>query len=122
MTNQCLSGVYTIYTRSVVLTLRHTVESACLLLQGPAFKNYAIVVKVSSMITTMGNMRCIYPNPPARTVRARAGATSVKKLGGLDAPIDLENGAVTSGPDLSVVANGMKLPNPFIIGSGPPGV
>ncbi|GAB4819468.1 hypothetical protein N2152v2_006514 [Parachlorella kessleri] len=32
-----------------------------------------------------------------------------------------DNGAVTSGPDLSVEVNGLKLPNPFVIGSGPPG-
>lgn len=31
------------------------------------------------------------------------------------------NGKVTSGPDLSVEVNGLKLPNPFVIGSGPPG-
>jgi hypothetical protein len=28
---------------------------------------------------------------------------------------------VVSGPDLSVEVNGLKLPNPFVIGSGPPG-
>jgi dihydropyrimidine dehydrogenase (NADP+) len=33
----------------------------------------------------------------------------------------LVDGAVTSGPDLSVVVNGVKFPNPFVIGSGPPG-
>ena len=27
----------------------------------------------------------------------------------------------TSGPDLSVTVNGLKFPNPFVIGSGPPG-
>jgi dihydropyrimidine dehydrogenase (NADP+) len=26
-----------------------------------------------------------------------------------------------AGPDLSVQVNGLKLPNPFVIGSGPPG-
>lgn len=31
------------------------------------------------------------------------------------------NGAVTSGPSLAVEVNGLKLPNPFVIGSGPPG-
>lgn len=35
--------------------------------------------------------------------------------------IDLVNGAVTSGPNLAVEVNGLKLPNPFVIGSGPPG-
>lgn len=39
----------------------------------------------------------------------------------LDAPIALKDGAPLSGPDLSVVVNGLKLPNPFVIGSGPPG-
>ena len=28
---------------------------------------------------------------------------------------------MTSGPDLSVVVNGIKFPNPFVTGSGPPG-
>jgi hypothetical protein len=28
---------------------------------------------------------------------------------------------VAAGPDLSVQVNGLKLPNPFVIGSGPPG-
>ena len=28
---------------------------------------------------------------------------------------------VTTGPDLSVTVDGMTLPNPFVIGSGPPG-
>lgn len=32
-----------------------------------------------------------------------------------------KNGAVTEGPDLSVTVNGLKLPNPFVIASGPPG-
>jgi len=35
--------------------------------------------------------------------------------------IELVDGKVTSGPDLSVVVDGLKLPNPFVIGSGPPG-
>jgi dihydropyrimidine dehydrogenase (NADP+) len=38
-----------------------------------------------------------------------------------DPAIKLFNGAVTEGPDLSVTVNGMKMPNPFVIGSGPPG-
>lgn len=31
------------------------------------------------------------------------------------------DGAVISGPDLSVVVNGLHFPNPFVTGSGPPG-
>eukprot|EP00271_Cylindrocystis_brebissonii_P017883 TRINITY_DN4859_c0_g1_i1.p1 TRINITY_DN4859_c0_g1~~TRINITY_DN4859_c0_g1_i1.p1 ORF type:complete len:459 (+),score=89.63 TRINITY_DN4859_c0_g1_i1:108-1484(+) len=34
---------------------------------------------------------------------------------------NLVDGAVTSGPSLSTVVNGMNFPNPFVIGSGPPG-
>lgn len=34
---------------------------------------------------------------------------------------NLVNGAVTSGPSLAVEVNGLKLPNPFVIASGPPG-
>lgn len=38
-----------------------------------------------------------------------------------DSRIELKYGRVTGGPDLSVTCNGMHLPNPFVIGSGPPG-
>lgn len=33
----------------------------------------------------------------------------------------LRHGAVVEGPDLSVTVNGLELPNPFVIASGPPG-
>jgi dihydropyrimidine dehydrogenase (NADP+) len=39
----------------------------------------------------------------------------------LDAPVALKDGAPLSGPSLSVTVNGLTLPNPFVIGSGPPG-
>lgn len=45
----------------------------------------------------------------------------MRTLGGLDEPIELVNGAVTSGPSLAVAVDGLRLPNPFVIGSGPPG-
>lgn len=51
-------------------------------------------------------------------MRVRADA---RTKGLSDPAIPLVNGAVTEGPDLSVTVNGLKLPNPFIIGSGPPG-
>uniref|UniRef100_A0A7S0R1P0 dihydropyrimidine dehydrogenase (NADP(+)) n=1 Tax=Pyramimonas obovata TaxID=1411642 RepID=A0A7S0R1P0_9CHLO len=35
--------------------------------------------------------------------------------------VKLVDGKVTSGPDLSVEVDGLKMPNPFVIGSGPPG-
>ena len=35
--------------------------------------------------------------------------------------VELKDGVPTSGPDLSVTVNGLKFPNPFVIGSGPPG-
>jgi hypothetical protein len=58
--------------------------------------------------------------------RGRVAAASSKNGSGrteglTDPAIQLVNGTVTEGPDLSVVVNGMKLPNPFVIGSGPPG-
>ena len=55
-------------------------------------------------------------------VAAAAGKNGTSRTEGLTDPaIKLVNGAVTEGPDLSVTVNGMKLPNPFVIGSGPPG-
>lgn len=39
----------------------------------------------------------------------------------LDAPIALKDGAPLTGPSLAVTVNGLTLPNPFVIGSGPPG-
>lgn len=35
--------------------------------------------------------------------------------------MDLVNGVPVSGPSLAVEVNGLSLPNPFVIGSGPPG-
>lgn len=55
-----------------------------------------------------------------RTVAVRVHADARTK-GLSDPAIALVNGAVTEGPDLSVTVNGLKLPNPFVIGSGPPG-
>ncbi|GFR47428.1 hypothetical protein Agub_g9052 [Astrephomene gubernaculifera] len=69
--------------------------------------------------------RVLHPGRAVRRVCVTRHATANNGLGssgpGLDEPIELINGRVTSGPDLSVEVNGLKLPNPFIIGSGPPG-
>jgi hypothetical protein len=35
--------------------------------------------------------------------------------------VRVQAAAGTEGPDLSVIVNGLKLPNPFVIASGPPG-
>ena len=35
--------------------------------------------------------------------------------------VELKDGVPVTGPDLSVTVNGLKFPNPFVIGSGPPG-
>lgn len=46
------------------------------------------------------------------------------RLGGgleIEPEAELKNGAVTSGPSLEVTVNGLRFPNPFVIGSGPPG-
>jgi hypothetical protein len=40
----------------------------------------------------------------------------------LNTPVALTDGKPITGPDLSVEVNGLLLPNPFVIGSGPPGV
>lgn len=56
-----------------------------------------------------------------RRVVAAAGANGARTKGLTDPAIPLVNGAVVDGPDLSVEVNGLKLPNPFVIGSGPPG-
>jgi len=56
------------------------------------------------------------PRPASRSY-LRPCASSLK-----DEPeIRLEDGAVTCGPDLSVTVNGLRFPNPFVTGSGPPG-
>lgn len=60
---------------------------------------------------------------PRVSAPAAAGSSGGNgRLAGVaDAPVELVDGAVTSGPDLSVEVNGLRLPNPFVIGSGPPG-
>jgi dihydropyrimidine dehydrogenase (NADP+) len=52
---------------------------------------------------------------------APAAAAAAGPSSHLDAPIALQDGAPLSGPSLAVTVNGLKLPNPFVIGSGPPG-
>ena len=62
-----------------------------------------------------------FTHSPTRIVRLKARSSSVKQVG-LDTPVDLQDGKPVSGPDLSINVNGMNFPNPFVIGSGPPGV
>eukprot|EP00873_Tetraselmis_striata_P013339 jgi/Tetstr1/433603/TSEL_022868.t1 len=57
---------------------------------------------------------------------ARRGALAVRNSanngnGNGAAGFELKDGAVTSGPSLAVEVDGLKMPNPFVIGSGPPG-
>jgi dihydropyrimidine dehydrogenase (NADP+) len=62
------------------------------------------------------------PAPPRRVASAASGNGTGGRMGGVTDPaVELVDGAVTSGPDLSVEVNGLRLPNPFVIGSGPPG-
>lgn len=66
--------------------------------------------------------RAVSMQHSGRVVRAGAGKNGTSRTAGLTDPaIPLVNGAVQSGPDLSVTVNGLQLPNPFVIGSGPPG-
>lgn len=69
----------------------------------------------------MKGARCTVRAPTRHVQRLVAHAGQVSRAGGLDDPIELVNGAVTSGPSLAVNSDGMKMPNPFVIGSGPPG-
>ncbi|CAM6087124.1 unnamed protein product [Calypogeia fissa] len=56
-----------------------------------------------------------------RLGRSSKGSSS-RGRGATGAPRCEGNGAgVAEGPDLSVTVNGLHLPNPFVIGSGPPG-
>ena len=56
-----------------------------------------------------------------RARNVRVFAKQVRNVGGLDEPIELSEGKVKSGPSLAVTVNGIEFPNPFVIGSGPPG-
>jgi len=65
---------------------------------------------------------CRNPVPTtARRLRHRQQAVVRNASGNGSGPIELVNGAVTSGPSLAVEVDGLKMPNPFVIGSGPPG-
>lgn len=74
---------------------------------------------------------CLRPAvlPATRTHRSGVGRSKnilvvrARQDNVLDAEpsVELVNGAVASGPSLAVEVNGLQLPNPFVIGSGPPG-
>lgn len=57
----------------------------------------------------------------APPIRKAAVITRASQSNGVVHEAVLVNGKASSGPDLSVTVNGLKLPNPFVIGSGPPG-
>lgn len=62
--------------------------------------------------------------PPGTPCRKLSIALAQRRMGGavgLEPEAALENGAPVEGPDLSVTVNGLTLPNPFVIASGPPG-
>lgn len=110
---------------SLVDQLKDAHVDQVLNLFGPVYTSYLLphlskILNWTSMATATVALNCCpAARRPSRHIRARAGST--RKVGGLDAPIELENGKATSGPDLSINVNGMQLPNPFVIGSGPPG-
>eukprot|EP00798_Chlamydomonas_sp_ICE-L_P012666 gene12666-15898_t len=71
--------------------------------------------------STRTNLRSAHHAPAIAPAKVR-GRSAISAIPADVGPaIELKNGAVTSGPDLSVTVNGLKLPNPFVIGSGPPG-
>mmetsp|Transcript_6667 Transcript_6667/g.24010 ORF Transcript_6667/g.24010 Transcript_6667/m.24010 type:complete len:440 (-) Transcript_6667:874-2193(-) len=63
--------------------------------------------------------------PPARRNAVRTFAKKPAKqkniFEGQRPWVELVDGKPVSGPDLSCVVDGVKFPNPFVIGSGPPG-
>lgn len=77
---------------------------------------YSVALRVSS------HRRAVV-NRTARQLRSplAARAQAASNGNGQSHAIELVNGAVTSGPSLAVEINGLKMPNPFVIGSGPPG-
>lgn len=61
---------------------------------------------------------------PGRSTKQLSVAYAQGRMGGavgLEPEAILKNGIPVDGPDLSVVVNGLDLPNPFVIASGPPG-
>ena len=65
------------------------------------------------------------PDAPSLHPSASASADTPDTLASPFAPRPLPgekvDGKPVSGPDLSCVVDGVKFPNPFVIGSGPPG-
>eukprot|EP00803_Ostreobium_quekettii_P003355 evm.model.scf_104.2 EVM.evm.TU.scf_104.2 scf_104:13387-17959(-) len=64
--------------------------------------------------------RSAYAAPRGGRVPLRVAA----RMGGVlkgEPEVELQAGVPVDGPDLSVTVNGLRLPNPFVIASGPPG-
>lgn len=60
----------------------------------------------------------------SKAPKVRAAGTNGAAIGaGASKPkiANLKDGKAVDGPDLSVHVNGLTFPNPFVIGSGPPG-
>lgn len=95
-------------------------ESDALCQQELAIPGFALTYVYRMVTAAFAQQFCPAVRATQRDASTRAG--SVRKLGGLDAPVVLEGGKAVSGPDLSITVNGLKLPNPFVIGSGPPGM
>ncbi|KAL3142349.1 Dihydropyrimidine dehydrogenase [NADP(+)] [Trebouxia sp. C0009 RCD-2024] len=70
---------------------------------------------------------CFTAQHPVKATRSRLrtalAVRAVKQNGDSvhTSTANLESGKAVTGPDLSVTLNGLTLPNPFVIGSGPPG-
>lgn len=59
--------------------------------------------------------------PAADFSAARPSRRASRGLGVNRVGFRISAQAEAAGPDLSVTVNGLKMPNPFVIGSGPPG-
>ena len=86
-----------------------------------AFDDATAILAGDSLRTLAFDVMGDEPTHADPTVRAALVVGLARAAGLTDPAIELRDGAVVSGPDLSVTVNGVKFPNPFVIGSGPPG-
>lgn len=86
----------------------------------------SLVRTSTAPVTSRAGLRSARRARGAEPRAARRGALAVRNSanngnGNGAAGFELKDGAVTSGPSLAVEVDGLKMPNPFVIGSGPPG-
>eukprot|EP00475_Leptophrys_vorax_P007981 TRINITY_DN15111_c0_g1_i1.p1 TRINITY_DN15111_c0_g1~~TRINITY_DN15111_c0_g1_i1.p1 ORF type:complete len:458 (-),score=36.45 TRINITY_DN15111_c0_g1_i1:325-1698(-) len=104
------------------LSATSTVSTSSIITANRRLSSASSIVAASRVVLTKTPLlpACHRQRSSPLTVRAAGEAPgNGAPAGGRKAK--LVDGAVTEGPDLSVEVNGLKLPNPFVIASGPPG-